>query len=436
MVSNISAISHLPIVGNIPALRSDRLALFCHIQNTCGELGIFHFGTKPVLMVGDPSVIQDILVHNANSSAKTDRLRQLFQRTIGNGIITLEGQSHREQRRLLAPIFQPRALEPYVNIIEKNTMDVIYNNPDRIIDSNDTLRSLAMKNIHNLIFGLDTYHSNHDVHNALDIMMTFLNDAMSQLFMLPLWVPLPKYKRFNWACNYMKQTLGNIISTRRLNPTENDIISLVIRATNNELSDEQVRDHVLSLFSAGHRPLASAMTWMFITLASHSDIATKVKNEITENKTILSIENLQKFPYTLQFIKEVLRIYPPAYVFTRRIINPIEIPSVGTLPVGLTLGFSPYAIHRNERFFPNPERFDLQRWTPENESGHPRYSYLPFGAGPHQCIGMHLAMIQLQTMLITFIRQWGIPRLLDNKPIKIAPTLVLEPDRSIKLAFN
>ncbi len=436
MLSSIPTIPRLPIVGNIPALRADRLALFCQIQKTCGELGIFHFGAKPVLMVGDPALIQTLLVHHANSLTKTDRLRHLLQRTLGNGLLTLEGQSHREQRRLLAPVFQPRALTPYVHTIEQNTLEFMQNNPYRRIDSTDSLRELAMKNIHNLIFGFDRYDQDQTIHQALDEMLNFLNAAMTQLFMLPLWIPLPKYKRFNWACRTINQTFGTIIAARRAKPTDSDIISLIMRATNDQLSNEQIRDHVLALFFAGHRPLAAALTWMLITLAAHPEIGAKVKHEIDQHRCELSTENLQAFPYTLQFIKEVLRVYPPFYAFTRRTIKPIEIPSVGTLPAGLTLGFSPYAMHRNERFFPDSERIDPDRWTAEQEAGRPRYSYLPFGAGPHQCLGMQLAMLQLQTILITVIRHWGMPQLVDSKPITMNPTLVLEPSRSIKLAFT
>ncbi len=436
-IHTVPAIPHLPIVGNIAALRADRLAFFCHIQNTCGELGIFHFGSKPVLMVGSPTVIQEILVHNAHAAAKTDRLRRLLQRTIGNGLLTLEGQSHREQRRLLAPVFQPRALAPYVSLIEKNTTMMIATYGNQVVNRQDTFRTLAMTTIHQLIFGnaLDDADQT-TIHASWTNITTFINDAMAQLFMLPLWIPIPKYTKFKQATANLTSKLMDVIAQRRANPTTTDIISLILNATNNQLTNEQIRDHVLALFTAGHDPLAMALTWIFVLLAAHQDSAEKVVNEIENTPDPLSDDVLQQFPYTLQCIKEVLRLYPPAYVFTRRVICPIEISAIGRLPIGLTLGFSPYAIHRNEHFFPNAEQFDPDRWLPENEALRPRYSYLPFGAGPHQCLGMHLAMIQLQTMVITIIRHCGIPELIYDDTIGITPTTVLEPNKSIDIIFT
>lgn len=436
MLLTIPAIPHLPIIGNIAALRANRLAFFSHIQNTCGELGIFHFGSKPVLMVGDPTIIQEILVNNAHASAKTDRLRRLLKRTIGNGLLTLEGHPHREQRRLLAPVFQPKALAPYVSLIEKNTAMMISTHGNKVVHCQNIFRTLAMTTIHQLIFGNDQDAADYTtLHEAWNEITSFINDAMAQLFMLPLWMPLPKYIKFKQATEHLTSELMNVIVRRRENPTNTDIISLILRATNNQLTNEQIRDHVLALFTAGHDPLAMALTWIFIMLSSHHTIAEKLIHEIEQTSNPLSVDVLQQFPYTLQCIKEVLRLYPPAYVFTRRVINPIEIPSIG-ISIGLTLGFSPYAIHRNERFFPNADQFDPDRWLPEYEALRPRYSYLPFGAGPHQCLGMHLSLIQLQTMVITIIRHCGIPELRYKGTLGMKPTTVLEPDQSIDIIFK
>ena len=437
MLTHIPALPTMPIIGNILDLRRDRLRFFRHIHNTCGDLGIFHFGSKPVLMIADPSVIQTILVHNSDACTKTNRLRRLLQRMIGNGILTLEGQSHREQRRLLSPVFQPRALASSIATIERTTYEMIAPIANHHIICQDVFRDVSMATLHQLIFGdtLDIENQTR-LQSSWKIITTFLNDAMSQLFMPPLWIPLPKYTRFNQASEQLTTMLMNIIAYRRMNPTTTDVISLILNVTHNRLTNEQIRDHVLALFSAGHDPLAMTLTWMFVVLATDNAVAQKVKQEIEQNTTPLSSDILGEHPYLLQCIKEVLRLYPPFYVFTRRVISPIEVPSIGTLPSGLTLGFSPYAIHRNEQFFPDPERFDPERWSLENEANRPRYSYLPFGAGPHQCLGMHLAMLQLQTIIITIIRHWGIPRLVDISPIGLMTTTILEPNRPITITFN
>lgn len=431
VLTTLPTMPHHPLFGNVGALRRDRLAFFQAVFETCGEVGLFYFGSKPVLMVADPKLIHALLVDHGSALQKTNRLRKLFQTVVGNNLLTLEGNDHRAQRRLLAPVFQPRTVAAHTAMIRAETQQWIEQLASNPQDLYSQMQGLSLRLNHRLLFGSDQVVQP-SMLAAWATVTAMINHGMTQVVTPPLWVPTPRNYRFHAACRTLEAALLPLIELRRREPTPHDIISHVLAAADNDgiqLTDAQIRDHVLGFFVAGHEPLAAALTWVWYTLATRPELTQQLQTSIRQSPddTPPSLLN--------QTISEVLRLYPPAYVFTRRVIEPIDLPQLGTLPAGLSLGFSPFVIQRNPRWYPNPTNFDPARFDPDAVAARPRLSYLPFGIGSHQCIGMHLGFQQITTVMQTVL-QTRTPSLADQTPASFKPRIVLEPDRPLLAVFT
>ncbi|GAA5530786.1 cytochrome P450 [Herpetosiphon gulosus] len=426
VLQTIPSMPRYPIIGNVGALRRDRLAFFQAVFDTCGAVGVFHFGSKPVLMVADPALIQTLLVDHSPALQKTTRLRTLLQTVVGNSLLTLEGADHHIQRRLLAPVFQPRTIAAHTALIRNETQHWLAAWPRTPHDVYASMQDLSLRLNHRLLFGSDLA-TQPQIVAAWTAVTAMVNHAMTQVVTPPRWVPTLRHRRFHAARRTLDAALLPLIQLRRHEPTPHDLISHVLEAARGEgvsLTDADIRDQVMAFFIAGHEPLAAALTWAWYVLATEPDITQQLRYTIDHAP--------DETPPALltQTLAEVLRLYPPVYVFTRRVIAPIDLPGLGVLPSGLTLGFSPFIIQRNPQWYPNPTQFDPSRFAPEAAAARPRLSYIPFGIGAHQCIGMHLALQQLTTVMQTVL-QAGIPRLVDATPVGFKPRIVLEPDRAL-----
>ncbi|MCA0350811.1 MAG: cytochrome P450 [Chloroflexi bacterium] len=431
VLATLPTMPHHPVFGNVGALRRDRLAFFQAVFETCGEVGLFYFGSKPVLMVADPELIHALLVDHGAALQKTNRLRKLFQTVVGNSLLTLEGDDHRAQRRLLAPVFQPRTVAAHTAMIYAETQQWLEQLASRPHDLYSQMQGLSLRLNHRLLFGSDQVVQP-AILAAWATVTAMINHGMTQIVTPPLWVPTLRNHRFQAACRTLEAALLPLIQLRRREPTPHDIISHVLAAADNDgiqLTDAQIRDHVLGFFVAGHESLAAALTWVWYALATQPKLTQQLQTSMRQSPDGTPPALLT------QTISEVLRLYPPAYVFTRRVIAPIDLPQLGTLPAGLSLGFSPFVIQRNPRWYPNPTNFDPARFDPDAIATRPRLSYLPFGIGSHQCIGMHLALQQITTVMQTVL-QIGTPSLVDQTPVSFKPRIVLEPDQPLFAVFT
>ncbi len=201
-----------------------------------------------------------------------------------------------------------------------------------------------------------------------------------------------------------------MINERRASANDkSDFLSILLQTREEDgsrMSDEQISDESLTLFGAGHETTATALIWAWYLLASHPDAYRKMQQEIDsvlQGRTP-TYTDLADLPYTLQVFKETLRLYPPAYAFTRTALHEVEINDYLIPAMGLVM-VSPYVIHRKSDYFPDPEKFDPERFTPEKEKRLPRYAYIPFGAGPRICIGNHFAMMEGHLLLATLAQR-------------------------------
>jgi cytochrome P450 len=399
-----------PIVGNLLEYRKDRLGLLRRMASE-GDVSGLHFGPFPAILFNKPEHIHSILVQHAYDFDKGLAVHNTFRPVIGDGIFSSEGEFHRHQRKIMSPPFQPRHIASYAGIMGRYGEQIQQTWPDHsLIDVNQHMTNLTMSVIGKALFDADVFTETDELGAAMTVPLAYIAHATSVLFPPPYSWPLPRNLRTRKAVQVLRDYIQRFIDERRGNPEErNDLLSILLQARDedgNPMSDEQLMAECLTLFGAGHETTATALAWTWYLLCQHPEIYQKAQGEVD---TVLqgrtpAYDDLARLPYCLQVFKEAMRLYPPAYLLSRRALREVEIDGY-QVRKDLVVLYAPYTLHRREEYFPEPEKFDPERFTPEREKQLPRYAFVPFGAGPRICIGMYFAMMEGHLLLATLAQR-------------------------------
>ena len=403
-------IAGYPLIGNLLEFRKDRLNLLrrmARVGDVCG----MHFGPFPGILFNKPEHIHSILVEHAYDFDKGLAVHNTFRPVIGDGIFSSEGDFHRRQRKLMSPPFQPRHIASYAEIMGQYGEQIQQTWSDgSIIDVNHQMTNLTMSVIGKALFDADVFTETDELGSAMTVTTEYVAHALSVLFPPPYDWPLPRNRRTHSAAQVLRNHIQHFIDVRHNSLTErNDFLSILLQARDEDgkpMSDEQLMAECLILFGAGHETTATALSWTWYLLCQHPEIYQKVQLEVDsvlQGRTP-TYEDLARLPYCLQVFKEAMRLYPPAYLLSRRALCEVEIDGYH-VPKDMVVLYAPYTLHRREEYFPEPEKFDPERFTPEREKQLPRYAYLPFGAGPRICIGMYFAMMEGHLLLATLAQR-------------------------------
>ena len=444
---NSPAIPHIPgplIIGSAIPFGRDRLAFMLRMAHACGDIGQCRIGPLRVILLNSSELVHAALVEHADQFRKAPpRVQHVMRMSLGNGLLASDGAVHRAQRKLIAPAFQPRHLATYADTMTAYTREMLDTwQHGATIDGEHDLWQLTLRIIAKTLFDADVQHDAAPLRHAL----TTVAHASNMLLTSPLqaYLPLalsPTARRIQRAVTRLDGSVNTMIAERRSDGhAGDDLLSVLLDARNEEtkqgMTDAQLRDEVMTLFLAGHETTAIALLWTLILLAQHPDVAQRLQHDVD---TVLgdrtaTFADLAALRYTRQVIQEVLRLYPPIYVIARWTEQPVDLGTV-RLPKHVMVVVSPYTLHRRADYFPDPERFDPDRFAPEASAARPRSAYVPFGAGPRQCIGTHFAMMELQLILATLV-QCVTLRLPSNQPITPDPHMTLRPKAGVKMIVN
>ena len=399
-----------PFVGNLPDYRKDRLSLLRHMADE-GDVSGMHFGPFPGILFNKPEHVQSILVEHAYDFDKGIAIHNTFRPVLGDGIFSSEGDFHRHQRKLMAPPFQPRHVASYADIMGHYGEHIQQTWADgATIDVNQHMTNVTMSVIGKALFDADVFTETDELGAAMTVTTEYVSHSLSTLFPPPYSWPTPRNRRTHKAVEVLSNRIQRFIDERRNNPTErNDFLSILLQARDEDgkpMSDEQLMAECLTLFGAGHETTATALSWTWYLLCQHPEIYQRIQEEVDsvlQGRTP-TYDDLARLPYCLQVFKEAMRLYPPVYLSSRRALREVEIDGY-RVPKERVVLFAPYTLHRREEYFPEPEKFDPERFTSEQEKQLPRYAYLPFGAGPRICIGMYFAMMEGHLLLATIAQR-------------------------------
>jgi len=427
----IPRIRELPLLGSIREFSSDRLAFFMRMARECPDIGTFHLGPAPFHFVASPTIAATILAGHGESFAPSQLVRHLVPLFGRNSLIVLHGEPHREQRRMMAPVFQPRRVSSLDAVITELGADTVAGwKQGQSLSVPEQMMHLTLRVVGKTLFGVDFTREAADLSEAVSTSMKHAEHLSGSLLHLPLSWPTPRNRRARQALDTLSRRMKELIAERRQAGRDSgDLLSMMLAHRDEEgraLSEEQLRDHCLTLFAAGHETTAVWLSWMWGVLLQHPEVYETLQREVD---TVLggrrpTAEDVKQMPYMQQVLKESLRLYPPSHMLGRTVLRDVVIEGY-PLRKGESLLLSPYTLHRREEFFPEPERFLPERFTPEQEKQRPRHAFVPFGSGPNVCLGNHFAMLEAH-LLMTLMMQQVRFELLPGQRVVPAPTLTLQ----------
>jgi cytochrome P450 len=388
-----------------------------------------------VTAVFHPNGVQHVLTASEDRYSKQTRVFRALAEEIGLGLLTSEGDLWRRQRRLIQPLFTPKKVASYATIIAEETgalVDRWPTAPGGVVDAHAEMTHLALRVVGRAIFGDDLDEAEPVLRWAFPVVTreTFRR-AMSPL---PVPKSLPTRANREWARARaaVYTVVDELIARRRRAGTEgDDLLSRLMRArdpdTGEAMSERQVRDEALIFLAAGHETTAALLTFALHLLGRHPEEQQPIRAEADRvlNSAAPTADPVAMLARTAMVLKETARLYPPAYGIPRRAVVDDEIGGY-RVPAGQIVTLSPWATHRHPQFWPNPETFDPERFTPEREAKRHRYAYFPFGRGPRACIGSHFAMLEATIALAMIVRRYELqaerPTLeLDTSAVTLRP---------------
>ncbi len=369
-------------------------------------------GRELTYLVSHPEDVREVLVSNQRNFKK-GRFLERARMLLGDGLLTSEGDVHRRQRRMIQPEFHRQHIARYGDAMVALTARRTARWQDgQRVDMYPEMAALTLAIAGATLFGAEVEHEAAEIATALDETFT----TFMRTFYLPfgdvmLRLPLPSSRRFWASADRLLWSVNRLIAQRRSTPADRpDLLSLLLRVRDTEgdgggMSDQQVRDEVLTFFLAGHETTANALSWTWYLLAQHPGVADQVA---AESRALggrpLTADDYAALPYTRMVLAESMRLYPPAWAIARRSLGPCEIGGY-PIPTDALVVTAPWVVHRDPRWWPDPGRFDPERWR-EPDPDRPKFAYFPFGGGARMCIGEHFAWLEGVLVLASVAREW------------------------------
>lgn len=425
------------------AFRRDPLKFLTRIAREHGDIVPFRMGPQHVLLLNHPDLVRDALVTRADCFHK-GRALQRSKRLLGEGLLTSEGEHHRRQRRLAQPAFHRKRIESYgAAMVEYAARDGERWRDGETLDISHEMMRLTLAIVGKTLFDADVESDTDEIGSALTELL-----ELFQMLLLPYSeylerLPLPANRRFTRARAKLDAVIYRIINERRASGADHgDLLSMLLLAQDEEgasgsMTDEQLRDEALTIFLAGHETTANALAWTWYLLSQNPDAEAKLHAEldaVLKDGRLPTVEDLPQLRYTEMVLAESMRLYPPAWVVGRLAVKEYavggHVAAEGTLVL-----ISQYVLHRDPRFFPDPLRFDPQRWTPEAKEARPQYAYFPFGGGARRCIGEGFAWMEGTLIIAALARRWRM-RLVPAHPVVPHPRMTLRAKHGIRMKME
>ena len=424
------------------SFRRDPLRFLTELARAYGDAAQFRIGPQHFFLCNHPELIKEVLVTRHEHFIK-GRALQRAKKLLGNGLLTSEGEFHRRQRRLMQPAFHRQRIAAYADVMASYAAALSQRWRDgEEIDVAREMMRLTLSIVGKTLFDANVESDADEVGRALAELMDLFEILMMPYSELIERFLLPSRRKFERARARLDAIIYRIIEEHRTSGVDHgDLLSMLLAARDMEgdrsgMTDEQVRDEAMTLFLAGHETTANALAWTFYLLAQHPEIEHRL---LDETKAVLGdrlprFDDVARLEYAEMVFAEAMRLYPPAWVIGRLAIRDVEIGGY-LVPAGSLVLVSQYVMHRDARFFPEPERFDPERWRPELKQARPPFSYFPFGGGPRRCIGEAFAWMEGIIVLAALIRDWRMS-LVPEQRIEPLPRITLRPKDGILMRLE
>jgi len=434
------------------------ILLFEHLLKTYGNIACYKFLGTPIVFVNDPDYIREILVNQSASFVKERTVRRM-KILLGEGLITSDDPIHKRQRRIVAPAFHRQRIAAYGDqIVACADAQQKSWQPNQPIDIAAASMQLSLEIVARTLFDTAVTDDIRSINDEVNTIMGLYNFIVAfpriENF---IHLPIPKLIKFRKSKARLDAVVNRLIHEHRKaaasgEPDKGDLLSMLL-ASRDELpdasgqhtgmSDEQIRDEVLTIFLAGYETVANGLTWTWYLLSQNPEVEARLHAELDTvlgNPSIESsfrpqrseVEKPASLPqrrhrlptladysalcYTQQVFAESMRLYPPAWAMGRMSTKPVTLGPY-RIPPGAHFFFSQYIMGRDPQYFPDPLRFDPDRFTPEAKAARPKFTYFPFGAGNRQCIGESFAWMEGVFSIATLAQRWRMSYLDATPPV-------------------
>ena len=427
------------MVGIAPEIKKDFLGFFLKMQREYGDLVRYPAIGRYGYQLNHPDYVKHVLQDNHKNYRKSNAVVSRMEEVVGDGLLTSNGDLWIRQRRLAQPAFHRKRVAAYGRIMTNAAAEMLagWHAQTEPIDIAAETMCLTLKVAGLTLFGLDLTHRAGDIDEAFSKVSEELANFPTYYLLLRALLPRlplskPRNQRFDEGMARLEAVVQSIIDRRRQDNSEHDdLLAMFMEVRDEEtgqgMTDQQLRDEVMTMLLAGHETTSLALSWTFYLISQHPDAEKALHEELEHALTghIPTVDDLPKLTYTRCLIEESMRLYPPAHSFNRQAIAEDSIDGY-SIPAGAHMLIQPYVVHRHPEFWHEPERFDPERFSPQSARDRHRYAYLPFGGGPRQCIGAGLAMNELLLVTATVAQRFTL-RSVPDRHVEPQPHVTLRP---------
>ncbi len=427
---------------NLLRLRKDALGFLSDLHGTYGDVVRYRMGPRHFHLVNHPDLNREVLVVQEKKVRKGIGL-QRAKVLLGEGLLTSEGEAHLRHRRMMQPAFHHRKVATYAELMVRHTVDLRESlGPGAILDLNGAMTGLTLAIVGEALFGADLRAESGELGEALTTVIGSFNALTNPFAGVMMRLPLPSTRRIEGAIRRLNRTIFRIIENRRRTGEEApDLLSMLLHAQDDEgakerFSDAQVRDETMTLFLAGHETTANALTWTWHLLALNPDAEARLHAELAEvlQGRTPTFEDVPRLHVTEAVFAESMRLLPPVWGFGREVLEELELGGFRIDPGDLII-LSPWVMHRDARWWPDPLRFDVGRHLGEAKAGRNKFTYFPFSHGPRNCIGEPFAWMEGILILATLAQAWRF-RPVAGRPVTLDPLFTLRPRHGLWMSVE
>ena len=409
-----------------------------------GDIVLYKVAWINAFLVNHPDYIKDILQTQNQKFIKGDPVK-FTKLLVGEGLLTSEGEFHLRQRRLAQPAFHRQYLDTYAKTMVDYAIKLQKHwENGASLEVSQSMMQLTLSIVAKTLFDTNIESDTTELTQALNVTQQWADRVVLPPFLAFFLesLPIPKNRRYRLARAYLNETIYRLIRERRENAGEHkDLLSLLMSMQDEEgdhsgMTDKQLHDEAITFFLAGYETTSLALTWAWYLLSQNPEVEERLHEELD---TVLdgnppTINDLPKLTYTEMIFTEVLRLYPPVHTLVRTSITEYN-PGNFTVPSGAILFLSPYLMHRDPRYFPEPEKFKPERWTVSFKETLPKFAYFPFGGGPRKCIGEQFAWMEGILLLATLAQKWKF-QLEKDQLVELKPLITLRPKHGMKMIVS
>ena len=429
-----------PLFRNALSFAKGPLPFMLRQWEHLGDFYDVNFPQIPFLVISHPDYVKHVLVTNHRNYKKAFSYNFLGY-TLGKGLITNEGDSWLKQRRTAQPAFHRERLASLVDVMVKDMEALVEAWAEKARKGQDIKVSMDMMKttsaiVAHALFGANLHAKSDDFVALMTTTVQMTTKKLVNPLRSPMWMPTPNNLKLDNAIRRLDEIIFKIIGQRRSSTIQqHDLLAMLMEAEDEEsgdrMSDQQLRDEVVTLMLAGTETSANALSWTLSLLLRHPEVMEKLRNEADQviSGEPLNSDNLRRLRYTTQVLNESMRIYPPAWVVAREALEEDEVAGY-PIPKDSQVYMLPFIVHRHPDFWEKPSVFDPERFSEERSKGRHRFTFFPFGGGPRYCIGNNFAMMEMQVILSMLVHHFEFEAC-SKLPPPLDPLLTLRPGNEI-----